>query len=217
MPRENAFDESAAAYGHSVGCFRDYLRYYPSSLLDGLEAHPSSTEHKDIYGLIHQDGLPQLTIPKFRIEHDETVPDSTRRYPIADLATEEGSSASSPQLFRTLELRNLHLPLELIQLETDPQADLKTYREQIHRQQSCDLTSHWLPLCSVRTDRDEGVTFPPRYERFRSLLLKELNNEKLQDLVSTRSFEIASCNESSATPLAFGDHVALSVSTTEVS
>ena len=84
---------------------------------------------------------------------------------------------SSQDFFRTFRLRELNLPLELVELDSDLQADMGSYREEINSRYSCDLSSQWLPMSSVRVDKNEGLSFPASFEKFRSLLLREIELE----------------------------------------
>lgn len=76
-------------------------------------------------------------------------------------------------------LKDLQLPLELTELDSDHVNDMKEYINTVHSRSFCNMSEQWLPLRPTKDDKGEGLSFPPHSGRLRSLLLRELDSERI--------------------------------------
>lgn len=165
-------DETADSYGRRMECFRDY------------QASPFTFDYcvKDMglqtsRGLIHQAGLRTGSLPNPSIALDE--PDfSASACDIRTYCHSPGREVSmtSPSISA---LRSIQDPAPLPDTGSDPASDLCHYLTEVHLGLSCNLQREWLPLSPTNDQRDEGLTFPPRCDRLRRLLLRELDCEQI--------------------------------------
>lgn len=172
--------DTAAVYGRREGCFRDFQKK-PFRFHDCAKGVRLLSDLVDSHGLIPQSGLQSTRLPNPSIDFDtfDFFPDTERRVHELCGSPQRCTQELSPFFSTTAILKDLRLPLELIELSSDPVYDMSEYLNTVHAASFCNAFDQWLPLSPTREDKNEGLSFPPNSGRLRSMLLRELDRERV--------------------------------------
>ena len=179
MDNENTTNETPDGYGRREECFRDF-QANPFRFQDCVEGIQLLSDPVDAQGLILQPGLQTARLPNPSIEPDtlDCADTDTRALEYCG-SPERCTGEVSPFFSITALLKDLQLPLELIELDSNPADDMREYLNTVYARLSCNPFEQWLPLSPTRDGKDEGLLFPPKSGRLRSLLLRELDCESV--------------------------------------
>jgi hypothetical protein len=171
--------DAAAVYGRRERCFQDFQKK-PFRFRDCARGVQLLSDLVDTHGLIHQSGLPSARLPNPSVDFDTfDFPETEHKgHELCD-SPQRCFPAHSPFFSTTAILQDLHLPLELIELSSDPVGDMSEYLNTVHAAYFCNAFDQWLPLSPTREDKNEGLSFPPNSGRLRSMLLRELDRERI--------------------------------------
>ncbi|OTA03987.1 hypothetical protein A9Z42_0045250 [Trichoderma parareesei] len=75
-------------------------------------------------------------------------------------------------------LKDLYLPVGELDLGSCPEKDLQYYLQEARAQRNRNPFQQWLPLAQTRTERDEGLDFPPELERLWAQLNREIDVDR---------------------------------------
>lgn len=150
----------------------------PRTLEQFLPSLDIYASHRDSQGLVTQEGLRTAPLPLVQIDTDtgqvDTGDDVARYQEFLQEALGD-ASLFSPQPSPD---NHFSVSLETSDLEPGLDANLQGHLSEIERVMSGDLSRQWLPLCRTE-DRDQGLEFPPEFEKTRALLLRELEREQI--------------------------------------
>lgn len=168
-------DETADEYGRAEDCFVDFRAapFHPSLLLARMQ--PSARAAKDPV-IIPQAGLRSAKLPHTSIQPD------VLDYPQAAMGALLGyrqTCAIAPLQHPVSMLHRLMLPLDDIDVGSDPFSDMEAYREALSKWYNPDLGSIWLPIVSIDRRSEEGLHFSELCEKKRGLLVRELERESV--------------------------------------
>lgn len=169
------YEETADAYARHEGCFQSHQRR-PFRFRDAIKDMRLSLQPTDAHGLVHQSGLNAVCLPDPVIDTDEFYLASTEQ--ALDSSCDPIDQTSRFFLLAD-HLKELQLPLELVQLDSDPAEDETEYLETIISRRTCNMSQQWLPLTPMNDRWDEGLQFPPGSGKLHSLLLREIDREKV--------------------------------------
>ncbi|PHH69206.1 hypothetical protein CDD82_7922 [Ophiocordyceps australis] len=178
--------ESAAEYGCRTGCFRHHQgqRFSLQRQLESLQDTVVATEPKR---LIEQPGLPSCPIPKPIIKLDAAVEGQEQLVHFY-------CHTPNPRPW-TLELvpglaaiKKLLVPVDELDLASSPELDLLQLSDEVLMKRCWSLSSTWLPMSPVRTQRDEGLDFPPKCRKLHFLLNRELELEQISTSEQSEAF-----------------------------
>lgn len=180
MDNEDTTNETSAdVYGRREECFHDF-QDKPFRFQDCVEGIQLLSDPVDAQGLILQPGLQTARLPNPSIGPDTFDCEDTNTRALEYCGSPEKCTGEfSPFFSITALLEDLQLPLELIELDSNPADDMREYLNTVYARSSCDPFEQWLPLSPTRDDKDEGLLFPPKLGRLRSLLLRELDCESI--------------------------------------
>lgn len=179
MDNDDIGEETADVYGRREECFRDF-RGKPFRFQDCVQDIQLLSDPADAQGLILQPGLQSARLPNPSIDPDtfDCVDANARALEYCG-SPERCTEEFSPFFSTTALLKDLQLPLELVDLDSNPADDLREYLNTVHERSYCNAFEQWLPLSPTRDDKGEGLMFPPKSGKLHSLLLRELDCERI--------------------------------------
>ncbi|KAF4982445.1 hypothetical protein FZEAL_1963 [Fusarium zealandicum] len=161
---------SVIDYALSQHCFHDH-QDAPYRFQDQLRQLQRTARPVESDGLVHQNGLIVVSLPRPRINLDLLSDDETCSVPV-------DPSIPSSSVFSSLrQAKKLRLPSESLDLGYNLEQDLQQYLADIYNKQSCNIFGEWLPLSPVEIDKDESLIFPSSTSRWQQLALRELDQE----------------------------------------
>jgi hypothetical protein len=171
--------DTADDYGRSEGCFIDH-RSPPFCFEDYVAGLQETKEPVDANGLISVSDLQPGILPNPTIRIDDLDQTDTEESILLELQSDPMSQQRSNYLRNVSDLlHRCYVPLEVVQLDSDPDIDVADYLSIVSDRSNPDLVKQWLPFCPIRHDKGEGLDYPPHSNRFRCLLLRELEIERI--------------------------------------
>ncbi len=170
--------DTADAYGRREGCFLDSQQQLFSDCLRGIQ---ETYHNNDEESTLHQPKLraARLPIPTIKPDGFKTSEESIDLLNAVIEPDPEIGTTEFPICSTTSLLRDLQLPLEVIDLGPDPIQDLKEYTNIVNSRLYPNALQQWLPISPTDDERDEGMCFPMETAKLRSLLVRELELERI--------------------------------------
>lgn len=181
--------ETADEYGRQEQCFQDYRgdRF-------GFHQHTSyfrgTAQRVGPDGLLGQSGLRSSSIPRPNL----TAETMDLEYEVAAFLSIPKSPPILPLLGNFSTYKDFLLPVTELDIGCHPEADVKKYSDMLKGNMHCDLNDHWLPLSSIRFEKDEGLSMPAHSRKLQWLLRRELEREQIVLSSEALAFTEAACN-----------------------
>ncbi|KAL6872970.1 hypothetical protein J3F83DRAFT_731590 [Trichoderma novae-zelandiae] len=167
--------ETADEYGRRERCFRNHRRhpFTFQSHVPGIQSTRQATE-KD--GLVAQQGVRIVALPNPQLTEDIFDRDQRHRDDLDEFLQDSPSKLSFS--YSGSSLKDLYLPVGELDLGSCPDKDLQECLQEVRAKRNRSPFRHWLPLAHTRTERDEGLRFPPGLNRLWAQLNRELDVDK---------------------------------------
>ncbi|TFB00177.1 hypothetical protein CCMA1212_007854 [Trichoderma ghanense] len=167
--------ETADEYGRREKCFTNYRRH-PFTFQSHIPSIQSTKQVTEKDGLVAQPGLRIAALPNPQLTKDIFDQDQCHSN---DLERFLGDSPSNLHLsYSGNFLKDLYVPVGELDLGSCPEKDLEECLQEVRAKRDRNSFQQWLPLACTRTERDEGLQFPPEMERLWAQLNRELDVDK---------------------------------------
>lgn len=167
--------ETADEYGRREDCFRDY-RQHPFTFESHLADLQSTKEATERDGLVSQPGLKTGVLPNPQIAEEVLDQHQRHRKNAERLLHDSPPGLTLPAA--KLHIKELLVPVEDLDLGFCPERDLQKYSSQVLAKRYGNPFKQWLPLASMRRERDETLDFPPVLNSLRAQILRKIEIDK---------------------------------------
>ncbi|KAF4592571.1 hypothetical protein GQ602_002870 [Ophiocordyceps camponoti-floridani] len=162
--------ETADEYGRRSRCFQNHRKspFRYKHLLADIQASALETAPD---GFVQQSGLGSCCFPEPSESWEESIEPSEQSL--------KHLSWPQSQPWRLSSVKDLHVPVEELDLGTLPELDVQQSLRDVSEMRACLLFRAWLPLSAVDDERDEGLSFPLKSAKMQSLLHRKLEIETM--------------------------------------
>ncbi|KAL7793063.1 hypothetical protein V8C37DRAFT_379172 [Trichoderma ceciliae] len=160
--------ETADEYGRRENCFRSHIRH-PFTFQSYIADLQSTKETTEIDGLVAQPGVKAGVLPNPKVTGD--VFEQHRKN--VEKFLQDSPSTFSPPGPSAL-TKELLIPVDELDLGSCLDNDLQEYLRPVWLKRYRNTFEQWLPLACTRSEKDEGLDFPPGLNRLWALLHREI-------------------------------------------
>ncbi|KAL7946133.1 hypothetical protein V8C42DRAFT_322573 [Trichoderma barbatum] len=164
--------ETADEYGRRENCFTNYRRH-PFTFRSHVTDIQSTKEATEKDGLVAQLGLKMVPLPNPQLMGDVFDEHQHHQESLETILHDSPSKLSLST--STNSTTELFIPVGEFDLGSCLERDLQECLSQVRAKRYSDPFRQWLPLACTRSERDEGVGFPPQLNRLWGLLRRELD------------------------------------------
>ncbi|KAL7924318.1 hypothetical protein ACQKWADRAFT_286436 [Trichoderma austrokoningii] len=176
-PRSHPIEqaETADEYGRREDCFRNH-RQHPFTFQSFLTDLQSTKEATERDGLVPQLGLKTGVLPNPQIAEEVLDQHQRHRENAKRLLRDSPPGFILPAA--KSHIKELLVPVDDLDLGSCPKHDLEKYICPVLAKRYDNPFKQWLPLASMRRERDETLDFPPVLNRLRAQILRKIEIDK---------------------------------------